>query len=250
MPGKETKMAIEAQSEQELVQLMYKGGSMMFHVGKGTGKGGIKLAAYIQAKLKAASENKLSGALDISRLNRDGQPITFYTFSYEDFKMIQKKVKEYGLVYSVVYDKKNKTGEKEVVMFIRKVDAVKLERILDTMNVGVVEPDLSCVKVKESRNGIIEAEVDLGEVEDTEKKAVEPDLERDPFDVTPSVVKSPISKAENKRNSIRTEVEQMKALQKPVSESEQKILTSPEVVNMDEQLAKEFTGQSKGMDMK
>lgn len=247
-------MAVEAQSTQEFIQLMYKGGSMMFHVSKGTGKAGIKTAAYIQARLKAASENKVSGELDLPKLNKDGQPITCYNIRYSDFEKVIKKAKEFGLLYSVVYDKKDKNPNKEVLMFIRLADAVKLERILESLNIATVEPDLSNIDIGDMQNKVIPVNVDFGDKKPEEKSEPKDKKEEDdPFEETPSEEKSQRSSRKEERKPIRTEVERIKQAQRERRENLQNRSyqkNSPEELDLDEQLSKEFGSQAKEMEKK
>lgn len=200
-------MSAEAGTSQDLIQLVYKGGSMLFDVGKGS----VKLAAYLQARLKAASENKLYGQIDLAKLNKDGQPIVCYNLRQEDFKKIKSKARKYGLIYGAICETKGNANS-EVNLFIRQVDAVKLERLLESLKIATINPDLSKVTVEDTDANVIKAEVELNRPEDVKKKTSKNKESEDPLAKSPSEKKS--VKSEKKREdrpSVRAEIQTVKA---------------------------------------
>lgn len=227
-------MGVEAQSTSETIQILYKGGSFLMHTGVKGAKNTAVFAAYLQARLKAASENKVSGELELAKLNKDGQPITCYELRYEDFQTIKKDAKEYGFVYSVIYDKKYPEADDAVTLFIRQIDAVKLERILDKHKIATIEPDVSGIQLDYDKDSnVIHAQVDLGEARVKPKNtAAYADKEDDnPLSVAPSENK--LNGSNRKRKSVRAELAKAEELV-----AKENSLTTK---NMDSQLEEEFS---------
>ncbi|MDD6101843.1 MAG: DUF3801 domain-containing protein [Clostridiales bacterium] len=204
-------MSIEAGSSQDLVQLVYKGGSLLFNLGKG----GIMLAVYLQARLKAASENKLYGRIDMSKLNKDGQPIHYYHLRNEDFKKIKNMAKKYGIQYGMISDKKG--GSSGVDLFIRTVDAPKFERLLYNSNIATIMPDLSGVKVEKDSGEVIRASYSPSADKQEEKK----EKVTSPLSTAPSE-KNLDDSAIKKHQSVRAEIDRIARAKKPKNNVRQK----------------------------
>ena len=206
-------MSIEATSSQDLIQLIFKGGSLMLNVGKFGVVAPFKVAAYLQAKLDRASQNKKSGKIDMSAIGGDGQPISCFMLRYEDFLAVKDEAKRYGLKYGVIIDMDKPQPDDEVALFINQNDAIKLERILDSLKISVIEPDLSKVEVEDKEANVVKAKVDLKKKEsveaDSDQKAIQEEKQdTDPLAASPFVEK--LLKNE-KDPSVRKEIDRIAA---------------------------------------
>ncbi len=206
-------MSIEATSSQDLIQLIFKGGSLMLDVGKFGVAAPFKVAAYLQAKLDRASQNKKSGKIDMSAIGGDGQPISCFMLRYEDFLAVKDEAKRYGLKYGVIIDMDKPQPDDEVALFINQNDAIKLERILDSLKIAVIEPDLSKVEVGDKEAKVVKAKVDLKKKEsveaDSDQKAIQEEKQdTDPLAASPFVEK--LLKNE-KDPSVRKEIDRIAA---------------------------------------
>ena len=209
---KEMDMSVEATSSQDLIQLIFKGGTLMLDVSKFGVSAPFKVAAYLQAKLDRASQNKKSGKIDMSAIGGDGQPISCFMLRYEDFLAVKDEAKRYGLKYGVIIDMDKPQPDDEVALFINQNDAVKLERILDSLKLAALEPDLEKVKVEDENSRVIKAEVELKKKTETTETAKESKLEvkedYDPLAASPFVEK--LLKNE-KDPSVRKEIDRIAA---------------------------------------
>ena len=205
-------MSVEATSSQDLIQLIFKGGTLMLDISKFGVAAPFKVAAYLQAKLDRASQNKKSGKIDMSSIGGDGQPISCFMLRYEDFLAVKDEAKRYGLKYGVIIDMDKPEPDDEVALFINQNDAVKLERILDTLKLAALEPDLKKVKVENENSRVIKAEVELKKKTETTETAKESKQEvkedYDPLAASPFVEK--LLKNE-KDPSVRKEIERIAA---------------------------------------
>lgn len=206
-------MSIEATSSQDLIQLIFKGGSLMLDVGKFGVAAPFKVAAYLQAKLDRASQNKKSGKIDMSAIGGDGQPISCFMLRYEDFLAVKDEAKRYGLKYGVIIDMDKPQPDDEVALFINQNDAIKLERILDSLKIAVIEPDLSKVEVEDKEAKVVKAKVDLQKKEsvgtESEQKSMQEEKQdTDPLAASPFVEK--LLKNE-KDPSVRKEIDRIAA---------------------------------------
>ena len=205
-------MSVEATSSQDLIQLIFKGGTLMLDVSKFGVAAPFKAAAYLQAKLDRASQNKKSGKIDMSAIGGDGQPISCFMLRYEDFLAVKDEAKRYGLKYGVIIDMDKPQSDDEVALFINQNDAVKLERILDSLKLAALEPDLEKVKVADENSRVIKAEVELKKKTETTETAKESKQEvkedSDPLAASPFVEK--LLKNE-KDPSVRKEIDRIAA---------------------------------------
>ncbi len=205
-------MSIEATSSQDLIQLVFKGGSLMLDVSKFGVAAPFKAAAYLQAKLDRASQNKKSGKIDMAAIGGDGQPISCFMIRYEDFLDVKDEAKRYGLKYGVIIDMDRPQPDDEVALFINQNDAIKLERILDSLKIAAIEPDLSKVEVEDKGAKIIKAKVDLTK-EYIESASSQKPLQEEK-QVSDPLAKSPFVERYQKNEkdpSVRKEIERLKA---------------------------------------
>jgi hypothetical protein len=205
-------MSVEATSSQDLIQLIFKGGTLMLDVSKFGVAAPFKVAAYLQAKLDRASQNKKSGKIDMSSIGGDGQPISCFMLRYEDFLAVKDEAKRYGLKYGVIIDMDKPQPDDEVALFINQNDAVKLERILDSLKLAALEPNLGKVKVEDENSQVIKAEVELKKKTETTESARESKQEAkeesDPLAASPFVEKL----LKNEKNpSVRKEIDRIAA---------------------------------------
>ncbi len=206
-------MSVEATSSQDLIQLIFKGGTLMLDVSKFGVAAPFKVAAYLQAKFDRASQNKKSGKIDMSSIGGDGQPISCFMLRYEDFLAVKDEAKRYGLKYGVIIDMDKPQPDDEVALFINQNDAVKMERILDSLKLAALEPDLEKVKVEDENSRVIKAEVELKKKdsasnEQNPKSKQEVKEESDPLAASPFVEKL----LKNEKNpSVRKEIERIAA---------------------------------------
>ena len=208
-------MSLEATSSQDLIQLVFKGGSLMLNVGKFGAAAPFKIAAYLQAKLDRATQNKKSGKIDMSMVGADGQPVSCFMLRYEDFLTVKDEAKRYGLKYGVIIDVNKPLPDDEVALFINQNDAVKLERILDSLKVAALESDLDSVKIEDEKANVIKAEVKLKEDDKdySYEKAFghkRKEEEDDPLEKTPSAETSTASEEKSKNPSVRKEIEKIR----------------------------------------
>ena len=185
----------------------------MLDVGKFGVAAPFKVAAYLQAKLDRASQNKKSGKIDMSAIGGDGQPISCFMLRYEDFLAVKDEAKRYGLKYGVIIDMDKPQPDDEVALFINQNDAIKLERILDSLKIAVIEPDLSKVEVEDKEAKVVKAKVDLQKKEsvgtELEQKSIQEEKQdTDPLAASPFVEK--LLKNE-KDPSVRKEIDRIAA---------------------------------------
>jgi hypothetical protein len=149
----------------------------------------------------------------MSAIGGDGQPISCFMLRYEDFLAVKDEAKRYGLKYGVIIDMDKPQPDDEVALFINQNDAIKLERILDSLRIAVIEPDLSKVEVEDKEAKVVKAKVDLQKkesvgIESEQKSIQEEKQDTDPLAASPFVEK--LLKNE-KDPSVRKEIDRIAA---------------------------------------
>ncbi len=105
-----------------------------------TGAGAKQAAAALLAV--AASREQSKGKARLGSLLKSGKELSVFTLTQEQLKPFAREAKRYGVLYTVVKDKKE-NGPLDLI--VRREDAGKINRIIDRLGIGTVRPEsLSC----------------------------------------------------------------------------------------------------------
>ena len=175
-----------------------------------TGVGAKNIAALLYAMAKDKKLTK--GKTNLNNMLKSGNPLQIFTLKENELKKFHEEAKRYGVLYTVLSDKKQKNKDGMVDIMVRAEDAPKINRIIERFKLSAV--DIASIKseiqkdkansqikkskekdvLKKSKNEKVDEEV----IAKTIKKE---ELETSNLDVA-KTEKSPLSKpsSENKKN--------------------------------------------------
>ena len=102
-----------------------------------TGNGAKNLAVLIAAVLK--EEQKTHGKARLSNMIKSGHELKVFTVQQKDLKTFAKEAKRYGVLYSVLREKKNDDPNAAVDVIARATDAPKISRIVERFKLNTVD---------------------------------------------------------------------------------------------------------------
>ena len=102
-----------------------------------TGSGAKNLAVLMAAVLK--EEQKTHGKTRLSNMIKSGNELKVFTVQQKDLKTFAKEAKRYGVLYSVLREKKNDNPNATVDIIARATDAPKISRIVERFKLNTVD---------------------------------------------------------------------------------------------------------------
>ena len=102
-----------------------------------TGSGAKNLAVLIATVLK--EEQKTHGKTRLSNMIKSGNELKVFTVQQKDLKTFAKEAKRYGVLYSVLREKKNDNPNATVDIIARATDAPKISRIVERFKLNTVD---------------------------------------------------------------------------------------------------------------
>ncbi len=96
---------------------------------KVTGKGAEHTIALLLNIMKDKSQTK--GKARLNTMLKSGKPLNIFTINRKDLKKFASEAKRYGVLYSALIDKFDKTQDGLVDIMVRQDDASKINRIVE-----------------------------------------------------------------------------------------------------------------------
>ena len=101
-----------------------------------TGRGAERLAAILMAVAK--DQQKTRGKTTLTAMLKSGKELTVFTIPEDRLKEFALEAKRYGVLYSVLREKKPRAGSLAEIM-VRAEDAAKINRIVERLGLNQVE---------------------------------------------------------------------------------------------------------------
>ena len=126
---------------------------------KVSGEAAKNIAILLVSALK--QESKTKGKARLTNMIKSGKELKVYSINQSDFKTFVTQAKKYGVLYSVLKDRNNKSPNAVIDIIARADDASKIQRIMDKFELGTVdrgtiiqevEKDLAERKAKEAED--------------------------------------------------------------------------------------------------
>ncbi len=125
-------MNTSGEAAEQVVRMMLEGSEVLIKL---TGSGAKNAAVLLYSILK--QQKKTRGSAKLTNMLKNGRQLKVYTFKREDLKQFQKCAKEYGILYSVLKDKKDRDGVFDVL--VRAGDDSKLTRVIERFKLSSVD---------------------------------------------------------------------------------------------------------------
>lgn len=119
-------MNSSSEAAEQIVRLSLEGFEVAAKI---SGKGFEAVAALLVASLKG--KNKTAGKTKLKKLLKSGKELKVFTIKKEDLEKFTALAKKYGVVYSVLIDKKNIANDGLVDIMVKSEDAARINRIVE-----------------------------------------------------------------------------------------------------------------------
>lgn len=93
------------------------------------GSGAKEVAVLLYTVLKNKSQT--SGKTKLLNLLKSGKELRIFTIKHDDLKKFSEKAKDYGILYSALINKKEKSSDGMVDIVVKAEDAARINRIVD-----------------------------------------------------------------------------------------------------------------------
>lgn len=125
-----------------------------------TGVGAKNFAVALYAA--ANSKHRTKGKIRLDNLLKSGKELIVFPVKKEDLERFTKEAKRYGILYSVIVDKRNKDKNSIVDVMVKAEDAGKINRIVEKFNLASVDTlsiENKITKSLESKKGVAKGQV-------------------------------------------------------------------------------------------
>lgn len=100
-----------------------------------SGKGAIKLIAYLTAVMK--DQKKTKGKARITAMLKSGRPLDVFSVRKEDLKTFVSEAKKYGILYCCINSKLGADGMSDIM--VRREDSARINHIVERLNFGTTD---------------------------------------------------------------------------------------------------------------
>lgn len=99
-----------------------------------TGNGAKDIAALLYAIMK--DKQKTAGKTKLSNMLKSGKELKVFSVRNDDFRKFIEEAKRYGILYSALINKRDKSNDGIVDIMVRAEDASKINRIVERFNMS------------------------------------------------------------------------------------------------------------------
>lgn len=114
------------------------------------GCGAKNVGAIICAKLN--DKNKTAGKTRLVNMLKSGKELKVFSIKQEKLKEFSQQAKQYGVLYSTLINKKNKSYDGIVDIMVRAEDAAKINRIVDRFKLAEFDEVAIRADIEKTKN--------------------------------------------------------------------------------------------------
>lgn len=122
-------MNISSDVAEQIIRMSLEGLEMTVKV---TGKLAKEIAALLMAVMK--NKQPIVGKTTLTKMLKSGKELKVFSVKQNEFKKFTQKAKQYGVLYTVLKEKKEKDGIIDILVKIE--DAPKINRIIDRFHLS------------------------------------------------------------------------------------------------------------------
>lgn len=174
-----------------------------------TGTGAKHLAVLMYTILKDSKQTR--GKTNLINMIKSGKEVKLFGIKKEDLKQFTKEAKRYGVLFTAIVDKNDKSKNGMVDLMVRAEDASKINRIVERFKLKSEGINIKNVIEKNEIDKMIKEAVEKG----VEVKSVEERLVDD-------ILKKPIKKEANDISNPQLAKTEKSPLSKPLLKSKNK----------------------------
>ena len=116
---------------------------------KVSGESAKNIALILMAVLR--EEHKTKGKARLSSMIRSGKELKVFSVQNKDLEKFAREAKRYGVLYCVLKDKGDRSGNGAADIIARAEDAAKIQRIVDRFGLSKVERGSAVSKIRDDR---------------------------------------------------------------------------------------------------
>lgn len=186
---------VGSESAEVLVRMTLEGMEVALKIA-GSGAKNLAVMLYTMAKDKKTTKGKTN----LNNLLKSGSELKVFSLKESDLKKFKEVAGKYGVLYSVLIDKKDKDGMVDILT--RKEDALRVNRIVDRFK-------LSTVNVAE-----IKSEIEKDQIDKAIKEALEKGIEikSDEEKLVDDIIKKPIQAEKTETENVQVSKTEKKTL--------------------------------------
>lgn len=131
---------------EQIVRLSLEGMEVAVKV---SGESAKNIALILMAVLR--EEHKTKGKARLSSMIRSGKELKVFSVQNKDLEKFAREAKRYGVLYCVLKDKGDRSGNGAADIIARAEDAAKIQRIVDRFGLSKVERGSAVSKIRDDR---------------------------------------------------------------------------------------------------
>ena len=145
-----------------------------------SGKGAVKLIAYLTAVMK--DQKKTKGKARLTAMLKSGRPLDVFSVRKEDMKAFVTEAKKYGILYCCIKSKLSNDGMSDIM--VRREDSPRINHIVERLKFGMVdmasiETDIQKGKdIPDPDKGVEEKSVEVKQQEQTADKPTQKEAQQ------------------------------------------------------------------------
>lgn len=187
-------MSISSESAEQVTRLLLQGEEICL---KATGKAAKELIVLIAAIM--SDKTKTKGKTRLSNMLKSGKELKVFSVKQEDLKEFYSRAKQYGVLYSALINRNNKSHDGLVDIMVRAEDASKINRIVQRFNISTTNETQIITEIQKDRE--IKNQAPL----------VETDNQKSPSKNLLKMSKDKEVNIKSKRKSVRKELNEIKS---------------------------------------
>ena len=131
---------------EQIVRLSLEGMEVAVKV---CGESAKNIALILMTVLR--EEHKTKGKARLSSMIRSGKELKVFSVQNKDLEKFAREAKRYGVLYCVLKDKGDRSGNGAADIIARAEDAAKIQRIVDRFGLSKVERGSAVSKIRDDR---------------------------------------------------------------------------------------------------
>ena len=180
-------MSVSGDTSEQVVRMYLEGVEVLAKV---SGKGAEHTIALLLNVMKDHKQTK--GKARLNTMLKSGKPLSIFTISRKDLAKFSKEAKRYGVLYSALMNKLDKSEDGLVDIMVRADDASKINRIVERFKLTTSNDSQIKTEILKTRDEKSKAKTEISK-DSNEKEIVATTNSKQPIDKADSNIKYVVS---------------------------------------------------------
>lgn len=191
-------MSVSGDTSEQVVRMYLEGVEVLAKV---SGKGAEHTIALLLNVMKDHKQTK--GKARLNTMLKSGKPLSIFTISRKDLAKFSKEAKRYGVLYSALMNKLDKSEDGLVDIMVRADDASKINRIVERFKLTTSNDSQIKTEILKTRDEKSKAKTEISK--DSNEKSDSSVHTKQPIDKVDSNINEKSTISEEKRKSVKDE---------------------------------------------